>query len=186
MDLSGLDIGAVLGAISSVTVITGAIIVVIQLRINFKHARSQNSFNLISRVIDPSFAARRHRLYQVAATYAGGDWQGFDRSLDDFEVRNFANVYEQLGLLVKRGVVGRREVLEAVSAQPLADWMVFEPIRHHIISQAAAAFPALAENAPGIDAIYWPNFKWLAGECGKWVQSQLPLTPAQRAAAAAE
>jgi hypothetical protein len=177
--LSFSDIESVLGTISSLTVIAGAVIVVIQLRINFKHARSQNSFNLIGRVIDPSFAARRHRLYEVSAKYAGNDWQGFNRSLDDFEVRNFANIYEQLGILVKKGVLDLKEVLEAVSAQPLADWRVFEPIRKHIISEAAAAFPSLAEDSPGIDAIYWPNFKWLAGECGKWVQSQLAAAPAQ-------
>lgn len=181
MDLSGLDIGSVLGAISSLTVITGAIIVVIQVRINFRHARSQNSFNLIGRVIDPSFAARRHRLYQVSAKYAGSDWEGFDRSLDDFEVRNFANIYEQLGLLVNKGVIDLKEVFGAVSVQPLADWTVFEPVRQRIMTQAAAAFPALDVNAPGIDTIYWPHFQWLAGECAKWLQAQLKVVPAQHA-----
>ena len=31
------------------------------------------------------------------------------------------------------------------------------------------AFPALAEDEPGIDAIYWPNFKWLAEESQRWM-----------------
>ena len=148
--------------------LVGTVLVVLQLRVNAKHARSRNAFDLISRVIDPSFAQRRHRLYEVAAKYADGDWTGFDRSLEDFEVRNFANVYEQLGLLVRKGVVDLQDVLDALSAQPMADWNIFQPIRTHIIHEAGKAFPALADNQPGVDAIYWPNFRWLAEESRTW------------------
>ena len=114
--------------------IVGAVFVVFQLRQNAKQIkqhektleamsaanRSHNAFELIGKVIDPSFPVRRHRLYEVSEKYSGGDWIGFDRSLDDFEVRNFANIYEQVGLLVKKGVIDLQDVMDALSAQPMA------------------------------------------------------------------
>jgi hypothetical protein len=150
-------------------VIAGTILVVLQLRVNAKHARSRNAFDLIARVIDPSFPRRRHLLYEVAHARADGDWTGFDRSLEDFEVRNFANVYEQLGLLARKRVVDLQDVLDALSAQPFADWSTFQPIRAHIIEEAGKAFPALAANSAGLEAIYWPNFEWLAAESRAWI-----------------
>src|SRR5512147_692795 len=121
------DLDSFLRTISPIAVIAGTILVVLQLRLNAKQARSRNAFDLISKVIDPSFPVRRHLLYEVAEKYADGNWTGFDRSLEDFEVRNFANIYEQLGLLVTKGVVDLQDVLDALSAQPMADWHVFEP-----------------------------------------------------------
>jgi len=149
-------------------VIAGTILVVLQLRVNAKNVRSRNAFDLIAKVIDPSFPRRRHLLYEVAGKYADGDWTGFDGTLEDFEVRNFANIYEQLGLLVRRGVVDLRDVLAALSAQPMADWHTFQPIRAHIMDEAGKTFPVLTGNQPGLDAIYWPNFRWLAKESRKW------------------
>jgi hypothetical protein len=154
--------------IGAFAVIVGTILVVLQLRVNARNVRSRNAFDLVGKVIDPSFPRRRHLLCEVSAKRAGGDWTGFYRSLDDFEVRNFANIYEQLGLLVRRGVVDLADVLDALSAQPMADWNAFEPIRAHIVQEAGKASSALAADQPGLDAIYWPNFRWLAEESRKW------------------
>jgi hypothetical protein len=162
------EIESILRTIGAGAVLVGTVLVVLQLRVNARHARSRNAFDLISRVIDPSFPHRRHLLYEVAAKRADGDWTGFDRSAEDFEVRNFANIYEQLGLLARKGVVDLGDVLDALSAQPMADWMTFEPIRAHIMEEAGKAFPPLAGNQPGLEAIYWPNFKWLAAESRTW------------------
>ena len=162
------EIESILRTIGAFTVIAGTILVVLQLRVNAKNVRSRNAFDLIGKVIDPSFPHRRHLLYEVAEKHADGNWSGFDRSPQDFEVRNFANIYEQLGLLARKGVVDLKDVLDALSAQPLADWNTFEPIRTHIMQEAAKAFPVLADNTPGIEAIYWPNFKWLAEESRRW------------------
>ena len=167
LSLAGVE--SFLKIISSIAVIAGAVLVVLQLRLNAKQARSRNAFDLIGKVIDPSFPARRHMLYEVSKKHAGGDWTGFDRSREDFEARNFASIYEQLGLLVKKGVVDLQDVMDALSAQPLADWHTFEPIRRRIMEEAGKAFPALATNLPGTESIYWPNFKWLAQENEKWV-----------------
>jgi hypothetical protein len=167
------DLESLLRTISSIAVIAGSIFVVLQLRINAKMVRSRNAFDLVSKVVDPSFPARRHRLYEVSARYSGGDWAGFDRSRDDFEVRNFASIYEQIGLLARSGVVDLEDVMNALSAQPTADWAVFLPIRDHIAQHAAQAFPDLVPSDPaGIDAIYWPSFKWLAEENRKWVAAR--------------
>lgn len=162
------EVESVLRIIGALAVIVGTILVVLQLRVNAKNVRSRNAFDLIAKVIDPSFPRRRHLLYEVAERHAGGDWTGYLRSLDDFEVRNFANIYEQLGLLARRGVVDLPDLLNALSAQPMADWIAFQPIRAHIISEAGKAIPALGPDQPGIDEIYWPNFAWLAEESRKW------------------
>ena len=154
------------------SVIWGTIFVVLQLRVNAKQVRSRNAFDLIGKVIDPSFPKRRHLMYQVAEKHSGGDWTGFDRSLEDFEVRNFANIYEQLGLLVKKDVVDLQDIMEALSAQPLADWHTFQPIRDHIMEAAGEKFPPLATNLPGTKLVYWPHFEWLAQESGKWIREK--------------
>jgi hypothetical protein len=174
------EIELVFRTVGSVAVIAGTILVVLQLRVNAKQARARTAFDLIGKVIDPSFAARRHLLYAVAEKHARGNWTGFDRSLEDFEVRNFANVYEQLGLLVRKGVVDLQDVLDALSAQPMADWNTFQPIRIHIMEEAAKAFPVLTADQPGVESIYWPNFKWLAQESRKWTLHRVPAAPAPR------
>ncbi len=63
--------------------------------------------------------------------------------------------------------------MDALSAQPFADWVAFQPIRTHIIEEAGKAFPALDKNQPGLDAIYWPNFRWLGDESRKWTLDRL-------------
>src|SRR3954467_2999631 len=166
--LAMTEIESILRTIGAFAVIAGTILVILQLRVNAKNVKSRNAFDLITKVIDPSFAQRRHRLYEVAEKHADGDWAGFDRSLQDFEVRNFANIYEQLGLLARRGVVDLPDVLDALSAQPMADWNTFDPIRTHIMQEAGNTSSELAHNQPGLDAIYWPNFAWLAEESQKW------------------
>ena len=174
---SATNLESLLKTISSIAVIAGIVFGLLQLRLNSKQARSRNAFDLIGKVIDPAFPARRHQLYQVSEKYTGGDWTGFDRSLDDFEVRNFANIYEQLGLLVKKGVVDIQDVMEALSVQPYADWITFQPIRKHIMEEAGRRVPAFSTNVAGIDSIYWPNFKWLAEESGKWMRERVSTGP---------
>lgn len=44
-----------------------------------------------------------------------------------------ALVQEQIGLLVQSGVIGQEQVMRALSAQPMADWATFLPIREHIV-----------------------------------------------------
>jgi hypothetical protein len=163
------DLEPWLSLIGSLCVVVGTVFVVIQLRMNAKQAASATAFGVISSVTDSSFAARRALLYEVSARYSSGDWTGFDRSREDFEVRNYASIYEQLGLLVQRGLVDLDAVNGAMSAQVYADWSVFEPIRAHIIEESGARFGVLAPHQPGVESIYWPNFKWLAEQNLAWI-----------------
>jgi hypothetical protein len=175
------ELESVFRTIGAIAVIAGTVLVVLQLRVNARNVRSRNAFDLTAKVIDPSFPHRRHLLYEVAARHSDGDWTGFDRSAEDFEVRNFANIYEQLGLLARKDVVDLEDVLDALSAQPMADWITFQPIRTHIMDEAGKAFPALADNRPGQEAIYWPNFAWLAEESRKWVLQRVAAGAPPRA-----
>jgi hypothetical protein len=77
----------------------------------------------------------------------------------------------------RTGVVDLQDVLDALSAQPMADWNTFQPIQTHIMQGAGKAFPTLADNQPGLEAVYWPNVGWLAAESRTWTL--------QRASAAA-
>ena len=167
------DLQPYLALIGSISVIAGTIFVVLQLRINARQAKARTAFDLVGKVIDPSFPIRRHSMYEVAAKHASGNWKGFDRSLEDFEVRSFANIYEQLGLLVRKGVVDLADVMEALSAQVMADWHTFEPIRNHIIERSGQQFPSLAADQTKTDQVFWPNFKWLAAQNANWVNERL-------------
>jgi hypothetical protein len=60
------EIESILRTIGAIAVIAGTILVVLQLRVNARHARSRNAFDLTAKVIDPSFAHRRHLLCEVA------------------------------------------------------------------------------------------------------------------------
>jgi hypothetical protein len=77
----------------------------------------------------------------------------------------------------RTGVVDLQDVLDALSAQPMADWNTVQPIQTHIMQGAGKAFPTLADNQPGLEAVYWPNVGWLAAESRTWTL--------QRASAAA-
>src|SRR4051812_44438456 len=125
------EIESILRTIGALAVLAGTILVVLQLRVNAKNVRSRNAFDLVAKVIDPSFPRRRHPMYEVAEKHAGGDWTGFDGTRQAFEVRNFANIYKHPGLLARSRVVALPDVLAALSAQPMADWNPFEPIRTH-------------------------------------------------------
>ena len=170
-------IESILRMIGAVAVIAGTVLVVLQLRVNARNVRSRNAFDLLAKVVDPSFPRRRHLLYQVAEKYACGSWAGFYKSLDDFEVRNFANIYEQLGLLARRGVIDLEDLLDALSAQPMADWNAFEPIRAHIVEEARVTSSALASGDGGLQAVYWPNFRWLAAESESWTLQRASAGP---------
>src|SRR5208282_4294894 len=97
-----------LSAISSIAVILGAAFIVFQLRQNgrlieasTKETKTNISLALLEKLTDESFARRRKRMYDAIRKYGANDWEGFDDSLDDFEARNFAYIYELIGQLTR-------------------------------------------------------------------------------------
>jgi hypothetical protein len=56
------EIESILRAIGLIAVIAGTVLVVLKLRVHAKNVRSRNAFDLIAKVIDPSFPHRRHLL----------------------------------------------------------------------------------------------------------------------------
>ena len=116
LNLSGLV--QVLSAISSIAVILGVVFIVVQLRQNaklidlnakltdasFQEVKSNISFEILEKLTDESFARRRSFMWQTVKRYQASNWEDFDDSADDFEIRNFAFMYDLFGQLGKRGL----------------------------------------------------------------------------------
>jgi len=51
-------------------------------------------------------------MYDIVKKYSAVNWEGFDDSLECFEVSNFAYTYELIGRLVKEGVVNLSTVFK--------------------------------------------------------------------------
>ena len=115
----------------------------------------------------PHISRRRHLLYELGEKHAAGDWTGFDRSLQDFEVRNFANVYEQLGLLARRGVV---DVQDCWTLSLLSRWQIGAPSsRSERTSWTRRARPFPSWRRPARAGRHLlAELQWLAEESRKW------------------
>src|SRR5208337_4206697 len=106
LSLTGLI--QVLSGLSSIAVILGVVFIVVQLRQNaklidlntklteatFRDVKSNISFEILEKLTDESFARRRSFMWQTVKKYQAVDWKDFDDSSDDFEVRNFAYMYD--------------------------------------------------------------------------------------------
>jgi len=157
VDLSSVT--TVLSAISSVSVVAGAVFIVFQLRQNSKLIRASVQENkatmlvaLIDKLTNESFARRRKLMYDTVKKYAAVNWTGFDDSLEDFEVRNFAYTYALIGQLVKEGVVDLSTVSNALQFLVVLDWEVFSPVADHMKERFGLKFDPFG------------NFQWLADE----------------------
>lgn len=165
LNLSGLI--QVLSAISSIAVILGVVFIVVQLRQNaklidlnaklteatFKDVKSNISFELLEKLTDESFARRRSFMYQMVKKYQASNWEGFDDSLDDFEIRNFAYMYDLFGQLAKEGLIDIETLVKTFKFLAVLDWQAFEPVSKHIMKRYN-----FKQNE------IFSNFEWLAKE----------------------
>jgi len=156
-----------LSAISSIAIILGAIFVVFQLRqnarlieINSRETRSNISFSLLEKITDESFAVRRKKMHDVIKKHVDGNWSDFDDSLDDYEARNFAYIYELIGQLTRDNIVDRRVVLNALQYLVVTDWQAFKPLSDHLMQMY------------NLKVNPWGNFEWLADETQKHLQTR--------------
>jgi len=163
LDISGLITD--LSAISSIAVIAGAVFVIFQLRQNSRliketilENRANASFALLERITDESFATRRKNMIDAVKKYKDLNWEGFDDSLDDFQVRNFAYIYELIGQFARENIVDLTTVRKALQYLVVYDWVAFAPVAQHLMQRFN-----LAVNP-------WENFEWLADETRKHME----------------
>jgi hypothetical protein len=156
-----------LSAISSIAVILGAIFVVFQLRQNSREIElqvRQNRANialaLLDKLTDQTFPARRKRMHDSIKKAIASNWEGFDDSMDDFEARNFAYIYELIGQLARENVVDVELLRSALQTLVIADWDAFSPLTRHLMEKNKSAYHS------------WKNFEWLATENRKSLQDR--------------
>lgn len=150
--------------------ILGVVFIVIQLRQNaklidlntkltdatFQQLKSAASFELLEKLTDESFAKRRSFMWQTVKKYQESNWEGFDDSPDDFEVRNFAYMYDLFGQLAKEGLIDIDTLAKTFKYLVALDWEAFEPASKHIMKRYN-----LKQNE------IFSNFQWLATETEK-------------------
>ncbi len=89
-------------------------------------------------------------MYRVIKEYQSKNWEGFLDSPDDFEVRNFAYLYELYGLLVQEGLIDFRLVAETLKYIVVYDWQTFKPACDYLVQKY------------GLKVNPWGSFEWLA------------------------
>ncbi len=151
-----------LSAFSSIAVILGAIFVVFQLRQNSKlielsirENRSSIAFALLERITDENFALRRKKMHDTIRKYKEMNWEGFDDSLEDFEARNFAYIYELIGQFARENITDLSTVASALQYLVVTDWNAFRPLSEHLMSRF------------NLKVNPWGSFEWLADETMK-------------------
>lgn len=185
LNLSGLV--QVLSAISSIAVILGVVFIVVQLRQNaklidlnakltdasFQEVKSNISFEILEKLTDESFARRRSFMWQTVKRYQASNWEDFDDSADDFEIRNFAFMYDLFGQLAKDGLIDLETLAKTFKYLVALDWQAFEPASKHIQKRYN-----LERNE------IFSNFQWLANETERILKqkgSQIPkITQTER------
>ena len=165
VDFSQLAVG--LSAISSIAVIAGAGFVVIQLRQNagilnasLRQEKKEAAYSMLERLTDESFARRRANFYKVIEKYKKGELKDFDDGQEDFEVRNFAYLYELYGQLVREGMIDFHTVAEMLQYLAVLDWKEFEPLSNYYSARW------------GLKIGWWKNFAWLASETEKYMSKR--------------
>jgi hypothetical protein len=156
-----------LSAVSSIAVIAGAFFVIFQLRQNAKLIeatmltnKSNTAVSLLEKLTDESFPRRRKNMHDVIKKASQNNWVGFDDSLDDFEVRNFAYSYELIGQLVREKVIDLATIRNALQNLVVIDWEAFSPLSAHLMQRF------------NIKVNPWQNFEWLASETRKYMQER--------------
>ncbi|HZY69709.1 MAG TPA: hypothetical protein VFF67_01865 [Thermoplasmata archaeon] len=172
------DILTFLSALSSIAVILGALFIIFQLRQNARliqatlsQSRSNVALTLLERITHESFPRRRYQMHQILRRFRETNWEGAFESEDDFQVRNFAYIYELMGLMVKNGVVDLALVLDTLQYIVVRDWELFAPHVAFITKRYGVTYDA------------YGNFRWLAQEEREHLARRAPASASGPAAA---
>ena len=159
-------IAVVLSAVCSVAVVAGLAFVVFQLRENARltNATMQGNrlnvaFSILSRIIDDSFVRRRKNVYDTVQKYSPKNWADFIGTLEDFEARNYAYMFEMMGQLVRDDLIDGRTVMNTLKYIVVTDWKLLEPMIRFL------------NDAYKVRVNPWGNFEWLAKETEKYLIS---------------
>jgi hypothetical protein len=158
------QLALLLSSVSSVAVVAGAIFVVFQLRQNgrlinatIQETKAGIAFSMLERIIDDSFVRRRKNVYDSMKKYGEKNWEGFIGTMDDFEARNYAYMFELFGQLVKDGVVDLKTVMNALKYIVVYDWRTMQPMINYL------------NGVYGLKDNPWGNFEWLAKETERYL-----------------
>jgi hypothetical protein len=172
--VSVTDVETALAAVSSLAVILGVGFVIVQLRQNsrlleatLRQQRSDVSVALIERITDESFPRRRSHMHEVLRRFKATNWKDAFETPDDFEVRNFAYIYELIGVMAKHGLVDLDLLTDVLQYLIVRDWEVFEPHAKFIRESYKVQFDP------------YSNFRWIANETQKRLapRTQAPVEP---------
>ncbi len=169
------DVVTVLSASSSIAVILGAIFIVLQMRQNAKlieatlrEERSNVAISLLERITDESFPRRRKRMFDIIARFQATNWADAFETEEDLEVRNFAYLYELIGLMVENDLVDLELVLDTLQYLVVRDWQVFAPHAAFIHQTYGVTFDA------------WGRFEWLAARAREHLEREHTPTLASK------
>ncbi|HKM77191.1 MAG TPA: DUF4760 domain-containing protein [Candidatus Bathyarchaeia archaeon] len=140
----------VLSEVSSIAVIAGVVLILFQLKQNAKETRATAAFALLEKLTDESYVRRRKRMHDTLKKYGAKNWKGFDDTLQDWETRNFAYLYELIGQLVQQRIIDLDTVTEALKYVVVIDWEAVSPLANHIMERYK------------VKVHHFQNFEWLA------------------------
>ncbi len=96
----------------------------------------------------------------IVKKYAPNQWEGFDDTRDDFELRAFGSYYEFIAYFAKEGVVELRTLQDVLGHRILLDWDAFYPAVEYYRTR-------------GIKRKYiFQNFEWLQQETRKYLEAK--------------
>jgi uncharacterized membrane protein YcjF (UPF0283 family) len=167
------DIVLALSAGASVAVVVTTVLVVLQLRQNsrlIEHAareyRSNVALAVMEKITDESFPRRRKAMHDAARVLAEQGPAAFDDTLADLEARNFAFIYQFLGIMAQSGVVDEDLVVRSLGRLVISDWIHFEPIAKRVAERY------------GFRVGTWSEFRWLAREAEGYFAERERTAPA--------
>jgi hypothetical protein len=106
-------------------------------------------------------------MYDTIAKYSARNWEGFIGTLEDFEARNYAYMFELFGQLIRDNVIDLQTVMNSLKYIVVTDWRTMEPMIRYLNAQY------------GLKLNPWGNFEWLARETEKYLtglETQASLT----------
>jgi len=172
LDFSGVV--QALNAISTIAVIAGVVFVIFQLRqnkrlievsnkqveANLLQAKSDVALGIVERFTDDSFTTKRKTMRDIIKKYNANQWDGFEESDDDFELRAFGSFYEFVAYFAKQGIVELRTLQDVLGHRIVLDWDAFSPAAEHYRNKTIKR------------RYIFLNWEWLAGEARNYLATK--------------